>query len=132
MCPVRKQSVNSFIRILTAGLTLAAPALAGGASGGLASAKPEIRSGPAGSAGGVAVGEGAGGITDRAYITAPPNYLYVVEKARGSFLDCGEGQEARATDADGRDRAHLRCGVTLTETIVIPAAASSARFIVHY
>lgn len=118
MCPVRKQCVNAAVRILTAGFAFAAPALAGEAGGG--------------SAGGVAVGEGAGGITDRAYVTAPPNYLYVVEKERGSFLDCGQGQETRATDADGRDRAVLRCGVTLTETVVIPAAASSARIIVHY
>ena len=85
-----------------------------------------------GSAGGVAVGEGHGGITDRAYVSAPPNYIYVVETERGSFLDCGEGKEARATDADGRDVAALRCGVTLTETMVIPAAAESARITVHY
>lgn len=84
------------------------------------------------SAGGVAVGEGNGGITDRAYVSAPPNYVYVVEKERGSFLDCGAGKETRATDGDGRDMAGLRCGVTLTETIVIPAAAESARIIVHY
>jgi len=102
---------------------LAAPALAGGdEKGDLAG----------GSAGGVAVGAGTGGITDRAYVTAPPNYLYVVETERGSFLDCGEGQEMRSTDEDGRDLAALTCGVTLTETIVIPAAASSARIIVHY
>ena len=85
-----------------------------------------------GSAGGVAIGDGTGGVTDRAYVTAPPHYLYVVEKERGSFLDCGEGQDVRATDSDGRDLATLRCGVTLTETIVIPAAAASARIIIHY
>lgn len=85
-----------------------------------------------GTAGGVAVGEGAGGVTDRAFVAAPPNYLYVVEKERGSFLDCGEGQDMRATDTDGRDMATLHCGVTLTETIIIPAAAESARLIIHY
>lgn len=85
-----------------------------------------------GSAGGVAIGAGHGGITDRAFVTAPPNYFYVVEKARGSFLDCGAGSERRATDRDGRDMATLRCGVTLTETVVIPAAASSAQIIIHY
>ncbi|MEZ5920673.1 MAG: hypothetical protein R3C60_04890 [Parvularculaceae bacterium] len=63
---------------------------------------------------------------------APPNYLYVVEKEPGSFLDCGAGQEVRATDKSGRDAAALSCGVNLTETIVIPAAASSARIIIHY
>ncbi len=84
------------------------------------------------SAGGVSIGDGAGGITDRAYVAAPPNFLYVVEKERGSFLDCGEGQDRRATDEDGRDVAFLRCGVTLTETVVIPAAATSARITIHY
>ena len=84
------------------------------------------------SAGGVAVGEAEGGVTDRAYVTAPPNWAYVVEREAGSFLDCGEGADGRANDADGRDLAALRCGVTLTETVVIPAASKSARLIVHY
>ena len=114
MCAVRKQYVNAFAAIAAAGFTLAGGAYAGG------------------TAGGIAIGDGAGGVTDRAYVTAPPHYLYVVEKERGSFLDCGEGQDVRAADADGRDLATLRCGVTLTETIVIPAAAASARIIVHY
>lgn len=118
MCLIRKQTLNAAAAILTAGLALIAPAEAGGAV--------------SGSAGGVAVGDGAGGVTDRAYVTAPPNYLYVVEKEPGSFLDCGSGQEVRAVDSDGRDIATLRCGVTLTETIVIPAAAESARVIIHY
>ena len=83
-------------------------------------------------AGGVALGDSQGGVTDRAYVSAPPNYLYIVEKEPGSFLDCGEGRETRATDAEGRDLAGLTCGVTLTETMVIPAAAESARLIVHY
>lgn len=84
------------------------------------------------SAGGVALGESHGGITDQAYIVAPPNWLYIVEKERGSFLDCGEGQEIRKTDSSGRDVSELTCGVTLTETIVIPAASASARIIVHF
>lgn len=87
---------------------------------------------PEGSAGGLAIGEAHGGIADEAFVIAPPHYLYVVEKEPGSFLDCGEGQETRATDAAGRDAAELSCGVTLTETIVIPAASASARIIVHY
>ncbi len=122
MCPDRKQKLNAAGQILAAWLMIGAPAFA-------ADMDPAPRQG---SAGGVVVGAGGGGITDRAYVTAPPNYLYVVERARGSFLDCGEGQEMRSTDGDGRDLATLRCGVTLTETIVIPAAASSARIIVHY
>ncbi|NWG70883.1 MAG: hypothetical protein HXY23_04620 [Parvularculaceae bacterium] len=84
------------------------------------------------SAGGVALGDSEGGITDRAYVTAPPHYAYVVERESGSFLDCGEGMDGRATDVDGRDLAALRCGVTLTETVVIPAASKSARLVIHY
>ncbi|MAW81843.1 MAG: hypothetical protein CMI63_16535 [Parvularcula sp.] len=113
MCAVRKQTVNIIAASLWAALTLPASAADN-------------------SAGAVSIGEGSGGITDRAYVAAPPNYLYVVEKERGSFLDCGEGRDGRATDEDGRDMAVLRCGVTLTETIVIPAAAASARIIIHY
>jgi hypothetical protein len=117
MCAERKQNLNVAAAVFAAALTLPA----------LASAEQASRS-----AGGVSIGEGSGGITDRAYVAAPPNYLYVVETERGSFLDCGEGSDGRATDEDGRDMAVLRCGVTLTETIVIPAAASSARIIIHY
>ncbi len=86
----------------------------------------------ASSAGGLALGEPQAGITDRAYVTAPPGWLYVVERESGSFLDCGEGMDARTTDQHGRDLAALRCGVTLTETIVIPAAATSARIVIHF
>ncbi|MEQ1929188.1 MAG: hypothetical protein ABL957_01470 [Parvularculaceae bacterium] len=84
------------------------------------------------SAGGVALGDSQGGITDRAYVTAPPRYASAVERESGSFIDCGEGMDGRSTDSDGRDMAALHCGVTLTETVVIPAAAKSARLIVHY
>lgn len=118
MCAERKQNLNIIAASLAAALTLPAIAAAEGAAGV--------------SAGGVSIGDGSGGITDRAYVAAPPNYLYVVEKERGSFLDCGEGQDGRATDGDGRDMAVLRCGVTLTETVIIPAAATSARIIIHY
>ncbi|GJL92100.1 hypothetical protein [Hyphococcus sp.] len=118
MCAERKQNLNAIAPIIVLALTLSSGALA---------SEPGGRS-----AGGISIGEGAGGITDRAYVAAPPNYLYVIEKERGSFLDCGEGQDGHATDSDGRDLAVLRCGVTLTETIVIPAAASSARIIIHY
>lgn len=115
MCAERKQ----FLKAGFAGLAGLA------ALSGAATAK-------APSAGGVSLGESHGGITDQAYVIAPPHWLYVVEKERGSFLDCGEGQETRSTDGSGRDVAALTCGVTLTETIVIPAASSSARIIIHY
>ena len=126
MCPERKQILKAAAPILAAAFSFASQAaLASGEAGRVGAPGGET-------AGSVTIGEGNGGVTDRAYVTAPPNYLYVVEKERGSFLDCGAGQEIRATDGDGRDMAHLRCGVTLTETVVIPAAASSARIIVHY
>jgi hypothetical protein len=115
MCASRKQSINSCLAAALLMAAPAAPALAGD-----------------GTAGDLALGESHGGITDQAYVIAPPHWLYVVEKERGSFLDCGEGQETRSTDASGRDVAALTCGVTLTETIVIPAASTSARIIVHY
>lgn len=114
MCASRKQFVTG---------TVAAAWLALAAAG--ASAADA-------SAGSIAVGDSQGGVTDRAYISAPPNWSFVVEREPGSFLDCGEGMDARQTDADGRDLAALSCGVTLTETMVIPAAAQSARIIVHY
>jgi len=121
MCAERKQILNAAAAFLAAVLTLPGAALAG-----------EGAAASHGSAGGVVIGDGNGGVTDRAYVQAPPNYLYVVEKERGSFLDCGEGHDVRAADEYGRDMAILRCGVTLTETIVIPAAASSAKIIIHY
>ncbi|MGE0410063.1 MAG: hypothetical protein AB7P23_12485 [Amphiplicatus sp.] len=115
MCAVRKHVI----------LSAAALSIAGGAS---AHAMDEKGA----SAGGVAIGESRGGVTDRAYISAPPNFAFVVEREPGSFLDCGEGMDQRIADKDGRDLAVLSCGVTLTETIVIPAAAESARLIVHF
>ncbi len=118
MCITRKQTVNVAVGLFAASLTLAGQVMA---------SEPQFAT-----AGGLAIGEAAGGVTDRAFITAPPNYLFVVEREPGSFLDCGAGQDVHATDTDGRDMAILRCGVTLTETIVIPAAAESARIIVHY
>jgi len=117
MCLKRKQYLNTFCWILSS-LIIYAPALA--------------QSSDSSTAGGVAVGESQGGVTDRAYVIAPPNYAYVVERKAGSFLDCGDGMDAQATDKNGRDLAPLQCGVTLTETIVIPAAAASARVVVHF
>lgn len=114
MCLNRKH----FVKAVAAGIL----SLAGAASA----------DSPERSAGGLAIGETHGGIADEAFVIAPPHYLYVVEKEPGSFLDCGEGQETRATDDAGRDAAALSCGVTLTETIIIPAASASARIIVHY
>ncbi len=131
MCTVKKQKLSAnpgFLTMLAMiGLFTVGPMIFGGVA--MAADAEGVRHG---TAGGVFVGEGTGGITDRAYVSAPPNFLYVVETARGSFLDCGAGQETRATDEDGRDMTSLRCGVTLTETIIIPAAAESAQITVHY
>ena len=128
MCADRKQTLNAALSIVSAAFIFT-----GTASAGAGVEKPHIKAEHSGrTAGGVAIGDGSAGVTDRAWVNAPPHYLYVIEKERGSFLDCGEGKEARAVDEDGRDMAPLRCGVTLTETIVIPAAAASARLIVHF
>lgn len=83
-------------------------------------------------AGGLALGEARDGVTDRAYVLAPPNYRYEVARTPGSFVDCGEGHEARRADSAGRDTTAFVCSVTLTETIVIPTAAQSARIVIHY
>src|SRR5262245_50681600 len=114
MCISRKQ-------ILTAiGLIAAFPLTSGNAFGGQ------------GTAAGVALGGSQGGVTDRAYLSTPPNYSFVVGREPGSFIDCGAGMDVRIADEDGRDMASLNCGVTLTETLAIPAAAESARVIVHF
>ncbi len=119
MCANRKQKIKPVVAVLAGGFMLFASAASAQAPDSLA-------------AGGAAIGDSQGGITDRAYVAAPPNWSYVIEKEAGSFLDCGEGLEARRTDQDGRDMAELTCGVTLTETVVIPAASASARLIIHY
>lgn len=136
MCASRKQIVTAVGAVaalaLTAGTAAAAdPALPRYAGQADASpAKPKVKTDA--TAGSLALGESRGGVTDRAYIAAPPNWSFVVEREPGSFLDCGEGMSPRLTDEDGRDLARLSCGVTLTETIAIPAAAESARIIVHF
>ncbi len=83
-------------------------------------------------AGGVVLGEAKAGVTDTVYVLAPPDYAYVMTRAAGSFLDCGEGANLRAVDGDGRDAAALLCGVTLTETVATPDVGASARLIIHY
>ena len=147
MRPDRKQIVNglaAFVAVLFTFRGLPGGDMSGGGQSGFAAHAAELYGSPEGAigkstegkrrgtAGGVSIGDGVGGVTDRAFVTAPPHYSYVVEKERGSFLDCGEGQDYRVADEDGRDEAMLRCGVTLTETVVIPAAASSARIIIHF
>lgn len=133
MCAKRKQRLNTVLPIVAAAFTLAGGAVGAEMHLGDAAGQQSQESAPrSAAAGGVAVGDGSAGVTDRAWVMAPPHYSYVVERAPGSFLDCGAGQETRSADADGRDMAPLRCGVTLTETIVIPAAATSARIIIHF
>ena len=65
-----------------------------------------------GSMGAVAPGESEGGITDRAFVVAPPKWSYAVERQRGSFLDCGEGMDLSQSDENGRGLTRLTCGVT--------------------
>ncbi len=82
--------------------------------------------------GGVTAGDSVGGVTDRVFVTAPPEYRFQVETEPGSFLDCGRNWQSGIADGDGRHQALISCGVTLTETLVIPASATSARLTVHY
>lgn len=116
MCAIRKQVLNAIAALAAVGTPVSAAFAAE----------------PAGSVGGIALGDSEGGITDRAFVVAPPDYQYIVERDSGSFINCGEGMDVRVTDGDGRDLAPLRCGVTLTETVVIPTASESARLIVHF
>lgn len=83
-------------------------------------------------AGGVAAGENRGGVIDSVHVMAPPGWAFVLETQAGSFVDCGNETIAQHTDADGRSTVSLTCGVTLAETLVIPAAARSARIVIHH
>ena len=77
-------------------------------------------------------GPSKGGVIDTLYVTAPKNTLYTLEKQPGSFVDCGTSREMRRTDQDGREAVTLSCGVTITETLVIPAASERALMIIHF
>ncbi len=83
-------------------------------------------------AGSIAPGAATGGVISKLYVTAPPNYAFEIEKDPGSFVNCGEGSENHSADHNGRQTTVLVCGVTITETLVIPAAARSARLVVHF
>lgn len=129
----------TFLTALLAVAVLAGGAGAAHAEGGWGAARRALAQSdratervPERAAGGVSIADARDGVTDSAFVLAPPNYRYVVVREPGSFVDCGAGQEARVIDTDGRDFADLTCAVTLTETVVIPAAARSARIIVHY
>ena len=94
MCPIRKQKLSANPGFLTMcvmiGLFSIGPMIFGGvALAGEMAAEVEPGLSAQGTAGGVFGGGGSGGITDRAYVSAPPNYFYVVETVRGNFLDCG-------------------------------------------
>ncbi len=82
--------------------------------------------------GGVALGENLGGVMDRIYVAAPPNWQFAVSLQPGSFLDCGTGMEVSQTDANGRRAFPVTCGVTLKETLIIPSASKPARLVIHY
>ena len=82
--------------------------------------------------GAVQQGENIGGMADEVHVIAPPHWLVVMEVKPGSFLDCGKGMKLLTTDRDGRTTEPLECGVTLTETLVIPAASKPAEVIIHY
>jgi len=117
MCAEHKQNLKAFIKALPFLVMISA---ANGADTDSAAM------------GAIAPGDSKAGITDRAFIVAPPNWSYAVERQRGSFLDCGEGMDMSQSDENGRGLTPLKCGVTLTETVVVPAASTSARIIVHF
>lgn len=87
---------------------------------------------PAGPMGAVVLGENIGGMTDRVFFIAGPNDAVTYELSPGSFLDCGAGQEVASADRDGRGQIALTCGVSLTETLVVPSAGEPARLTVYY
>ena len=122
MCVKRKQFINPIATISLCMLTFVS-AHAG---------SPANSADDVASMGQIAIGEGAGGITDRAFVVASPNSIFEVQIRPGSFLNCGDQTETGIADADGRFQATMTCGVTLTETIVIPAASESATITVHY
>ena len=81
---------------------------------------------------GAALGEASGGVTDRVFVAAPPHAAFVVERAAGSFVDCGAGMQTANVGGDGRALTPLPCGVTLTETLFVPTAAASAKVFIHF
>lgn len=83
-------------------------------------------------AAGLTPGENIGGVVDRVFVMAPPNWSYTLETRAGSFVDCGDETTPAKTDDDGRDSISLSCGVTISETLVIPAAARSAILVIHH
>ena len=84
------------------------------------------------SASSIVAGRSHGGIINELYVTVPPSWSYQVERVSGSFVDCGSGVSEHAGDPNGRGQIRLSCGVTLTETLVIPAASQSAKFVIHH
>ena len=86
----------------------------------------------ANTAAGLSPGDNIGGVVDRVFVMAPPNWSYTLETRAGSFVDCGDDTTQAKTDDDGRDSISLSCGVTISETLVIPAAARSAIVVIHH
>ncbi|MCI5047494.1 MAG: hypothetical protein MRY59_08325 [Aquisalinus sp.] len=130
MCIKRKQRVNYFLWgfFFMALITLAdffmSRASAQQAEGPEKAVETEI--------GGVVLGDNLGGVLDRIYIAAPPNWQFTVSVERGSFLDCGAGMAVAQTDQDGRDVFPMTCGVTLPETLIIPSASKPAQVTIHF
>ncbi len=125
MCSKRKQPVNYLlVAIVIMVLMHCADLLVSSAQAQTGQPSAEI--------GGVALGENLGGVLDRVFVAAPPNWQFTVALTPGSFLDCGSGMAVAQTADDGRDVFPVSCGVTLTETLVIPSASRPAQLIIHY
>lgn len=139
MCFFRKQNLNALTLILAILALFVAPAMAQSGpeediysqSGTKTTDNSQFHT-VTKSAGSITPGVSHGGVISQLYVTAPPGWAFQLERTPGSFVDCGEGRRMLVTDKDGRAAANLSCGVTITETLVIPAASESARLIVHY
>lgn len=138
MCAESKQSLNvgpqrggaaAAMRALLLAVFGLISGVGAGADAQIAAEKPR---GANGTATGVAAGENRGGVIDVVHVMAPPGWSFVLETQAGSFVDCGDDILVNQTDADGRSTVKLSCGVTLAETLVIPAAARSARIVIHH
>ena len=81
---------------------------------------------------GVFAGDNLGGVTDRAFVAAPPGTSFEISVIPGHFLDCGRGSIMRQTDAAGQALIALDCGVTQPETLILPDIGKPALLMVHF
>lgn len=149
MCINRKQSVNAalsiaasqkseaagfiwgiFALIMAFCATTASASLAGIVKAG--ASEKELIEVATQTASGLAPGKSSGGVIDQLFVVAPPGWQFTLETHAGSFVDCGDVSQTLQTDTAGRHTVAMSCGVTITETLVIPTASQSARVVIHH